>query len=61
MGFLPGIVYDSLQDFENNYKDKQISPDDFLLRYDDTVVDFKTKIPYPYVYGNSMADYHMTF
>ena len=52
LGLVPGVIFNS---FENQEKIKaQIEEDlTFFQRYDDTVIDFSIKIPYPYSFGYS--------
>ncbi|KAL4441354.1 hypothetical protein ABPG74_013649 [Tetrahymena malaccensis] len=56
LGFLGGVVYDSLTDYNNSNSSDKL-PDTYIHRFDNTVVDFAQKIPYPYIYGNSIKDY----
>ena len=58
LGFVPGIMFETMRDFEIFYKNKTKVFDEKLERYNGAVLDMNCKIPYPYSYGSSIEEYY---
>lgn len=55
MGLVPGLVFDSITDFENYHgREHPRDHDEYLHRYDDCVIDFSSKIFYPSHLANNL-------
>lgn len=57
LGFVPGVLFDCYKDYVSYYRSSDRHEDQYLQRYNDLLLDFELKIPYPYVYGLSYEDY----
>lgn len=56
LALVPGVIFGRYDQFPETYeKDKDIS---YFKRYDDVVIDFSEKIPYPFEFGKGFIEYH---
>ena len=58
MGFVPGLLFDSLIEFRKFYK-KEKPFDSYLHRYDNTIVDFSSLMYYPNDIGSAYNEYEV--
>lgn len=58
LGFVPGVIFSRYDQYpEKGEKDKWIS---YFKRYDETIIDFSEKIPYPVNFGQGMMFFSLS-
>lgn len=52
LALVPGVIFGKYDNFpENIEKEKELA---YFKRYDETVIDFSEKIPYPFEFGRGL-------